>query len=202
MKRFAFTMLELVFVIIVIGILAVLAMPNFNRNSLGEAAEQVANHIRYTQHLAMVNDVYNPTLSDWHDARPQISFRTCNSGGNYYYVGSDSNYNGGHIAEDESAVDPLNSTSLYWVNTQCNPTAYPNRNKNLLLKDTYGITNVASSCGATISFDSMGRPYDTFSTVNSYSGQLQNPCVITLTHLDGTATITIEPETGYVSVTY
>ncbi len=30
MKRFAFTMLELVFVIIVIGILAVLAMPNFN----------------------------------------------------------------------------------------------------------------------------------------------------------------------------
>ncbi|MDO9208669.1 MAG: prepilin-type N-terminal cleavage/methylation domain-containing protein, partial [Sulfuricurvum sp.] len=39
MKRFAFTMLELVFVIIVIGILAVLAMPNFNRHPLQEAAE-------------------------------------------------------------------------------------------------------------------------------------------------------------------
>jgi prepilin-type N-terminal cleavage/methylation domain-containing protein len=56
MKRFAFTMLELIFVIIVIGILAVLAMPSFNKNSLAEAAEQVAGHIRYTQHLAMVDD--------------------------------------------------------------------------------------------------------------------------------------------------
>jgi prepilin-type N-terminal cleavage/methylation domain-containing protein len=35
MKRYAFTLLELVFVIIVIGILAVLAMPNFRGNPSG-----------------------------------------------------------------------------------------------------------------------------------------------------------------------
>ena len=59
MKRLAFTMLELVFVIVVIGILAALAMPNLSTSPLQQAAEEIAGHIRYTQHLAMMEDKYN-----------------------------------------------------------------------------------------------------------------------------------------------
>ncbi|MFZ2968049.1 MAG: type II secretion system protein [Sulfuricurvum sp.] len=205
MKRLAFSMLELVFVIVVIGILASVAIPSLSRHPLQEAAEQIATHIRYTQHLAMMNDVYNPTAPQWYYARPQISFRSCSSGGNYYYVGSDMNLNTGHIAESESAKDPLSGKNLYWLNTQCKAALYSNREQKLLLQETYGIRSVTTTCGGTISFDSFGRPYNSFSTTNPYGGQLTTACKIVLTHSDtkeGTATLSIEPITGYVSITY
>ena len=205
MKRFAFTMLELVFVIIVIGILAVLAMPNFRGHPLETAAEQVASHIRYTQHLALVNDVYDPISTHWNYARPQISFRECNdvaNDGHYYFVGSDKDYSTGHIAESESAIDPLTKKRLYWLNSQCNSDIYSERDQSLLLKQKYGVTVLPAANCNTISFDNMGRPYNTFSTTNPYVGQLANTCTITLSHQDGNATITVHPETGYVDVNY
>ena len=206
MKRFAFSMLELVFVIVVIGILAATAIPSLSRHPLQESAEQIATHIRYTQHLAMMNDVYDPTATKWYYARPQISFRACTGGGNYYYVGSDANYDSlSTIAESESAKDPLSGKNLYWLNTQCTPTSYPNREQKLLLQETYGISSVISSCGSTISFDNFGRPYSSFSTTNPYGGQLTSACTIVLTHsnpIEGTATLSIEPITGYVSIAY
>jgi len=201
MKRFAFTMLELVFVIIVIGILAVLAMPSFTSNPLQRAAEQVASHIRYTQHLAMVNDVFDEGKQTWHRARPQISFRQCNDGSSYYYIGSDSNWNTGHIAESEAAINPLNGKTMYWQNAQCQEDAHPTRDPALLLTDQFGV-RVNSNCGATISFDNEGRPYAAFGATPNI-GQLANDCNITLTHTtEGNATIRIRPETGYVSVNY
>lgn len=54
-------MLELIFVVVVAGILAATIVPRFNRDNLQEAADQVISHIRYTQHLAMVDDKF---LSD------------------------------------------------------------------------------------------------------------------------------------------
>jgi prepilin-type N-terminal cleavage/methylation domain-containing protein len=201
MKRLAFTLLELVFVIIVIGILAVLAMPSFTINPLQQAAEQVASHIRYTQHLAMVNDVFDEGEQNWHRARIQISFRDCNDGRSYYYIGSDRNLNTGHIAESEAAINPLNNKTMYWLNTQCQEDTYPTRDPSLLLTDQFGVT-LNSNCGGTISFDNTGRPYDVFAAT-PIMGQLANDCNLTLVHPnDGNATITIQPETGYVSVIY
>jgi len=200
MKRYAFTMLELVFVIIVIGILAVLAMPNFTTSPLQQAAEQVARHIRYTQHLAMVNDVFDPKQQFWYRARPQISFRQCNDGSSYYYIGTDSNWNTGHIAESEAAIDPLSRKRMYWLNSQCNADAFPDRDPNLLLTDKYSAT-IVSNCGATISFDTLGRPYTAFGATPD-TGRLANDCNITIVHNDGNATIVLRPQTGYVSVSY
>ncbi len=57
-KKYAFTMLELVFVIVVAGILTAAIVPRFDRNNLQEAADQLISHIRYTQHLAMVDDKF------------------------------------------------------------------------------------------------------------------------------------------------
>ena len=62
MKK-AFTMLELVFVIVIVGILSIVAASSFQRNTLREAADQVVSHIRYTQHLAMMDDKFVPNVN-------------------------------------------------------------------------------------------------------------------------------------------
>ena len=56
----AFTLLEIVFVIVVIGILATVILQRRQDNSLREAALQLISDIRYTQHLALTDDKYNP----------------------------------------------------------------------------------------------------------------------------------------------
>lgn len=202
MKRFAFTLLELVFVIIVIGILAVLAMPNFDRKPLQEAAEQVAKDIRYTQHLAMVDEKFDPTDQFWFRENWQIEF-TSTSSNVFYKIYSDMDQEG-NADNNELALDPLTGDKLY-VDTINHTSDRTN------LKKKFGITAVAfsSTCntGKELSFDVLGRPYDYVSesepdTNNIYEHLLTQECTITLTHPDGTATITIQPETGYVSVSY
>lgn len=202
MRRFAFTLLELVFVIIIIGILAVLAMPNFRGNPLQTAAEQVASHIRYTQHLAMVDDKFDPADATWWRERWQIRFRrlTPETG---YVIFSDTNQLG-NSDNIEKAVDPLTGERIDgFLNYKV---------ANLTTK--YGITDVNSSCwqddntlvatnrGAIV-FDNLGRPYRGVSdAITPFQYLLIQNCVITLVHPDGNATITVNPETGYVSVAY
>ena len=82
-------MIELVFVMVIIAILASLAAPNFQQNRLREAAEQVVSHIRYTQHLALVDNKFIPSnassqfsnaitqqrhAQSWFNGRWQIAF--------------------------------------------------------------------------------------------------------------------------------
>jgi Tfp pilus assembly protein FimT len=201
MKRFAFTMLELVFVIIVIGILAVLAMPNFRGNPLQTAAEQVASHIRYTQHLAMVDDKFDDNNVTWFKSFWRIRFYENGTPNNYYYtVFSDKDQNGNAdtgAGKTEVAVDPLTKVRMN-----------ASYNNNIMdLTGKYSIKTVASSCDSgyiDIFFDNIGRPYvNSMNVANPYSSLLTAPCTISLEHkTDGNATITISPETGYVSVTY
>ncbi len=73
MKK-AFTMLELIFVIVIIGILAATIVPNTRRNPLQEAAVQVVSHIKYTQHLALSDDKYDSNDNQWFRGRWQIRF--------------------------------------------------------------------------------------------------------------------------------
>ena len=72
MKK-AFTMLELVVVIVVIGIIAVAALPRINDDHIAEAADQVMSHIRYTQHLAMQDSKVGDG-DEWYKKRWSIFF--------------------------------------------------------------------------------------------------------------------------------
>lgn len=103
----AFTMLELLFVIILLGVLSIVAISRLSTDtSLQEATDQIIRHIRYTQHLAMNDDVYIPDtdfseFSDlttqtrhattWFNSRWQIAFHVDTTGGldatkrHYYY---------------------------------------------------------------------------------------------------------------------
>lgn len=220
MKRTAFTMLELVFVIIVIGILAALAMPNFNRNPLAEATEQLANHIRYTQHLAMVDDRFDSNDTLWHTQMWIFRIREVNDVNNggesewYYEVFSDKTNDNNSQANDEEAIDPMTGETL--GNGSIDNTV--DDNKTINLTRNYGITNITISGGnssivsatRSIAFDNLGRPYR-----NAVSNFLINPnenwrnfimtsdMNITLTDSDNQqASIIVRPETGYVSVAY
>lgn len=202
MKRFAFTLLELVFVIIVIGILAVLAMPNFNANPLQTATQQVASHIRYTQHLAMVDDTFDQNDPLWFRENWQIEF-TSTASNVFYKIYSDKDHLG-NADNNELARDPLTGNKLYVdvLNASSNSTN---------LRSKYGIISISfgqgCNTGKELSFDVLGRPYYYISdslpaASNIYQYLLTQECHITLTHKDGNATITIHPQTGYVSTAY
>ncbi len=62
-------MMELIFVIIVIGILSAVFIPRFGQNKLSQAANQLISNIRYTQHLALMDDEYNATNPNWYQNR-------------------------------------------------------------------------------------------------------------------------------------
>ena len=75
-NRQAFTMLELVIVITVLGILAALAIPRMQRDLRQEAADNLVSAIRYTQHLAMMDDKTDPGNSMWQRRYWHIRFST------------------------------------------------------------------------------------------------------------------------------
>ena len=181
MKK-AFTLLELVFVIVVVGILAAVIIPSTRTNPVREAAIDLVSKIRYTQHLAMVDDKFDVGDPAWMQNRWQIVFN-----GTQYSIASENN--------TTFAADPLN---------KANPI------KDIDLNEKYGVTvalsgNAGSCTGQTaITFDHIGRPMvgDISDDTAAYvAGQLMTAtCVITLTNNGETAIIDIRPETGYASI--
>ena len=187
-------MLELVFVIVVIGIISAMVIPRMDRDSLFEATNQTLNHIKYTQHLAMTQDVYSDTDNAWFMRRWQMQFYAC--GG--YVIHSDSNpvlgVAPGAPALADAAIDPQTGKRLFTTNTCQEDPAYYDK---ISLEQNFGITNItlSATCGGSdIAFDTLGRPYSNISAVN---GVLKQDCDIRLTSASGNEIIRIHPETGY-----
>jgi len=213
MKK-AFTMLELVFVIVVIGILSYMAASSFQRNPLREAADQLVMHIRYTQHLAMIDDKFDPSDSSWYKERWQIVFNSDEYTYNQwaYTIFSDGNKNANpNLTLGEVAINPLNSgqylTGGYsGIIYSDGDGSTPEMN----LGKKYGISNIILSSTCTyynsqrISFDYLGRPLkgvpSGFSAIYQANRIITNDCNISLIGSDGNITITIEPETGYTYI--
>lgn len=199
MKRHAFTMLEVVFVIVIIGILAILATPQLNSNRLQLGVEQLASHLRYTQHLAMTDNKFNPSDPFWYRGNWQMEFKKFNTPLEYYYeIYSDTDHLG-NSDTNETARDPLTNETLDYEGNVTN------------LTKSYGIVNIVfdNSCHrgtgvGEISFDAMGRPdYSVTDETTLDEYLLTVPCKITLTDEDGKkAEITVAPVTGFVSIKY
>jgi type II secretory pathway pseudopilin PulG len=197
--KMAFTLLELVFVIVVIGILGAAVVPRMERDTLYEAAEQLLGHIKYTQHLALVDDVYRDDNATWYKAMWRISFWDCTDGGKYYTIFSDKDGEG-NADYSERARDPLTRKQLYMQNNCSEDPEYEN---DVLLSKKYGIENVVLGGGCYdsnkyVAFDMLGRPHYDLTAPHHL---VSSPCFITLVNSDGNATITIEPETGYARIT-
>ena len=170
MKK-AFTMIELVFVIVVIGILAAVIFPNTRTNPVEEAAISLLSQVRYTQHLAMVDDKYG--APNWFRNRWQITFN-----GNTYSIEHNNN--------TAFAQDPQTKQNIQGI--------VLNGLSNIVLDGDCLNETI-------ISFDHLGRPLrgNLAGTATSYvAGQIVDAnCTIILTNGTETAFIDIVPETGY-----
>ena len=215
MKK-AFTMIELVFVLVVVGILAAVVIPRTRTNPLQEAAVQIVSHIRYTQHLALVDDKYNGGDASWYKGRWQIVFHNnvAPNGDVAYTIFSDAGVYGGDATIGEIAHNPENSDKLLsggYGATILSTDVRMTRKMNLTA--SYGITSVVfgNNCNANgstrIAFDNLGRPFHgSVSTMTGpYSAAAQRlitgDCTLTFSDGSNNVVITVRPETGYASIT-
>ena len=184
MKK-AFTLVELVFVVVVVGILAFALWPTKQPTQALEAARQIVAHIRYTQHLALNDDKFathtytdkdgnaNSIAKDWYKRMWRIVFSNqnkiegkCDNTGWRYAVYqniagdlSDSGQPNGTI---EAARNPAQAGKVL---SACYSGLSTNTSDELNLSQTYKIENIDFSEFATdsriqgIIFDELGRAY-------------------------------------------
>lgn len=227
MKK-AFTLIELVFVMIVLGILTFTLWPKKEPTQALEAARQIVAHIRYTQHLALNDDKFathtdtggtSSIAKDWYKRMWRITFSNtaavsgCKSGGwryaVYQNIAGDLSDGGQPNGAAEAARNPANGKAL----SACYSGLSQNTSDELNLQQTYKITNIDFSDFATdsriqgIIFDELGRayprgdwavPYDVSRNFSQGGGSFGR---IRLGAKDGsTASILVFGETGYACV--
>lgn len=208
----AFTMLELVFVIVVAGILAAVLIPKINNNRLHEAADQLVSHIRYTQHLAMMGDKFDANNASWYKTRWQLLFSESAGSNNKYAYTIFSDTSGGSSGNPdpaEMAKNPEDSSRLLTGGFSGSIVYGSDKRitKSLNIGTKYGITDVSFQGGCAIgvskriAFDYLGRPLKgnaaTHTSAYMKDRLVKEQCNITLTNDVGNITISVEPETGY-----
>ena len=198
-KKSGFTMIELVFVIVVLGILASLAMGRMERDLTQEASETVLSSIRLAQQQALTDNKHRiDNNSNWQRAYWKFDFNcTANC---KYSVGSDINLNGA-IEKTESAIDPINGKYLW--NDGGLDTDMSNK---VLLENKFGVNSITLSVGCagsnSIAFDYLGRPHINIDTAsNDFSLIMNEDCNLTFDMLSADSfTITIVSETGHAFI--
>jgi prepilin-type N-terminal cleavage/methylation domain-containing protein len=216
-KRSAFTMLELVIVIVVLGILAALALPRMERDIRQEAADNILSAIRYAQHMALMDNVNDPRQAKWERRYWRFGVRSCTAGDVFYYVGSDKNM-GSNIDQFEAAIDPSSGKRMLGLAGVSCANGVQDReiSPQIYLSRRYGIkdTNMFAQCGGGgrdaaryVGFAYMGCPHVKFSKSNlknrSWNQPLTSDCNLTFQFDDSNIpdlVITIEKETGYASI--
>jgi len=218
MKRKAFTLLELVMVIVVVGIISVSLLSRKGREPLYEAALQLVNHIRYTQHLALVNDAYSLSDSQWYKGRWQIIF-TSDDGSDSsvsYTIYRDKTPYDGIPTSNEMAKNPANinrvMTGGFDGNSDIDITSTDfigMKKLNLGLNYSVSSYSLENGCNGinSIAFDYQGRPIKgNVSNLDAPYAQgntnklITQDCHIVLNDGNEHVTIVVKPETGYVYI--
>ncbi|EAK0827240.1 prepilin-type N-terminal cleavage/methylation domain-containing protein [Campylobacter fetus] len=213
MKK-AFTLIELVIVLVIVGIMAFFTVPKLNRNDLRLAADQIVSHIRYTQHLAIIDDKFNQSDPDWYKGRWQIFFTKTNQTENkqtYNIFNDKIGGSSGFPNKAELAKNPLNP-SKYMSSGYAGAINFNSieASKELNLEDTYSIKDVKLQDGCSkqgaptrITFDELGRPYKGNVTSNARHSQdlITTICTIKLIHTNNDCIfIKVTPITGFAYV--
>ena len=226
--RKAFTLVELVFVVVVIGILAFALWPKKQPIQALAAARQIVAHIRYTQHLALNDDKFathtdtggtSSIAKDWYKRLWRITFsdikadKDCKIGGwryaVYQNISKDLSDKGQPNGTIEAARNPAQAGKVL---SACYSGLSTNTSDELNLWQTYKIENIDFSQFAAggiqgIIFDELGRayprgdwdvPYDNRSRFSQGGGSFGR---IRLSAEDGSrANILVFGETGYACV--
>ena len=203
MKKSAFTMIELVLVIVVLGILAALALPRLDRDLKQEAMDNILSNIRYTQHLAQLDNKHIFDNSNWQQRYWKIMFGTCTGTDRFFMIGSDDNMDSaGLFDRNESALDPTTGKQMFWSNaTDCSTGGDNNISSQIFITKKYGINSftftntdgtTTGQCATAqyIGFDNLGRPHVGFgsSTTPNQSSYMSKDCNITFNFVDTSIT--------------
>lgn len=204
-------MIELVLVIVVLGIIATLAIPRMERDLKQEAADNILSAIRYTQHLALVDDKQEFDDSKWQQRFWHLYFGTCTGSDRFYAIGSDDNKESStnaRVDKTEAALDPSNGKPIWWQDAQdCSSGGDDTVSPNIFITKKYSVDSITSSGGCAnkyIAFDHLGRPYSSdfsSSTTPDNQGYMTSVCTFTFSlHNGDQFSIKIEPETGYAYI--
>ena len=175
MKK-AFTLLELVFVIVIAGILAFVLIPKSSDTKLLESANQLISHIRYAQQLALNNDQFDPNDENWYKKMWRIEFE---------HNGTYKVWRGNEAKSNKIAPDPANPGQK--------------------LKDVQLKRGIIAK-GSKVIFDELGRVYSEQAATKSYEHKIDQNTTIKLCKGSASSDCTgkehiklsIEPETGYI----
>jgi len=215
-NKSAFTMIELIFVIVVLGILSSLAMGRMDRDLKQEAAETILSHIRLTQQLALRDNKHrSDNDTKWQKAYWRFEYGKCSGTNEYYYrVGSDRDMDG-FIDKSESAINPVDGKYLYSFNT-CN-SLQDDESPTVLLGKKFGIKDIKKYGGCNqvqhIAFDYLGRPHHQVASYSSanFSKIMNKDCRLKfemstdinndgVVNSDDSFTIKILAQTGYAFI--
>jgi prepilin-type N-terminal cleavage/methylation domain-containing protein len=206
MKRSAFTLFELMVVIIVIGILMAMSLPRMERDNRQEAADHILSAIQYTQQLALVDNKVS-TASNWQMKLWAIRFTVSatNYENTYYTIGTDEN-NNTVISKEEAAIDPANGKYLF--NTSgAFATIAKDESPNAFIGHRYGISSIAFAGGCNnvshVAFDYLGRPFVGIGTAGrNYAKYMTSDCNITFSFVNNAEdlSIIIEKQTGHAYI--
>lgn len=211
--RRAYSLIEIIFIIIITGIIVKIALPKFKTSRIYEARDQIVSHIRYTQHLALMDNRFDISNPNWFKEYWRIQFNNSNVTGQLkptkdwrYTVFRDHGmYSGNPNSLQYIANDPTNPQRKLTSGWNGQNYKWQNLNTDLNLTETFGIVDMkfkdCGSRGQTISFDNQGRPSANMNNAtNPFDKLFQENCVITIMdYKKQKIDIIVHRETGYVT---
>jgi len=212
LKKRAFTIIELIFVIVILGILASLAMGRMDRDLKQEASETILSHIRLAQQLALRDNKHRQDNNRlWQRAYWRFEYGKCKNTTNldgtaqyYYRVGSATTLDMG-FNKNESAINPVDGKYLYTINS-CDD-LQKDESPTILISKKFGINRIRKYGGCNkvqhIAFDYLGRPHHQIASYGSadFSKIMTNNCRLKFEMSTGDSfSIIIEAETGHAFI--
>jgi prepilin-type N-terminal cleavage/methylation domain-containing protein len=205
-KRLAFSMIELIMVIVVLGILSAMAIPNFKNDVRTGARENIYSALQYTRNLALIDNRTDPTDSKWQMELWHIAFSDSDDGYTYN-IGSNQSHASAPLKKIECAIDPANGQ--YFYNEGGNTEIAIDESPNVFLGKKFGVNDISFEDGCRgaqyIAFDNLGRPFidGIYSEEDLYSGVMTDDCTIIVKFIDTSIKdleFSIKKETGFVEV--